>query len=527
MTQEAYHLIERDLNAQHARNEARRIRTRVHEARGNPHPAGFRWPFELLQNALDSGPRDGNSIEVRIHCEASRLIFEHTGAPFTSLELAALLSGGSSKEFESEVTTGRFGTGFLVTHALADRTTLRGLLKVQHGHERFELILDRSGDEDDILQNTQACNEAIRLAVPVNDYKNIPSASFEYPTANDSTLLIGLEALKQALPYLYVTRLSLGRVTFEEVDGTKEVWTPGAVRNRSIDAGQVEYREIHVQRNGVSLTNMIAYRFTNEARATAAALVLVEKSAEKWRIRLPDQQAPRIYREYPLRGSGFLPINFILDGKFDPDQERIKLSMGNDDRGLLEAAFDAAVVAVKYAFKERWQDAHLLAWADKPNGTFDPTNANEKEWWVKQLASFAECLAGLPIVESISQSYPAIDGEGPSADFVIPRLLPDSPADETTVDRLWPLVAAVSNLLPPRKELAVDWTKIAEGWHNLGLDINRITVSGLADLYARTRMNSTSCRSKATRSSGSPISWISLVNAGANAAGWCLLFSKL
>lgn len=480
MTQEAFHLIDRALSEQHARNEARRIRTRVHEARGNPHPAGFRWPFELLQNALDSGPRDGSAIEVRIRCEASRLTFEHTGAPFTSIELAALLSGGSSKEFESEVTTGRFGTGFLVTHALADRTTLRGLLKVQDGYERFELVLDRSGTEEDILRNTQACNEAIRAAIPANDYADIPSASFEYPTDNNQTLLIGLEALKQALPYLYVTRVALGRVTFEEADGAIEIWTPGPVERKSVENGQVEYRAIRVERDGALLPSLIAHRFTHDARPTAAALVLAEESEGQQRIRVPEAQAPRIYREYPLRGSGFLPINFVLDGKFDPDQERIKLSMGDDDRGLLEIAFDAAVVAVKHAAGEKWLDAHLLAWAEKPVGTFDPTDAVEKDWWIEQLSKFASSIAELPIVESSSQLYPAIDGSGATADFVIPRLLPDSAVDETSVARLWPLVATASDLLPPKEVLAVDWTRIAEGWHSLGLEINRITVDGLA-----------------------------------------------
>jgi hypothetical protein len=77
MSQEAYDLFDRALSDQHARNEARRIRIRVHEARGNPHPASLRWPFELLQNALDSGPRDGRTITVRLRCEASKLTFEH------------------------------------------------------------------------------------------------------------------------------------------------------------------------------------------------------------------------------------------------------------------------------------------------------------------------------------------------------------------------------------------------------------------------------------------------------------------
>jgi hypothetical protein len=481
MTQDAYDLFDRALSEQHARNEARRIRVRVHEARGNPHLASSRWPFELFQNALDSGPRSGSSIAIRIRREPRKLIFEHDGAPFLSSELAALLSGGSSKEFESEVTTGRYGTGFLVTHVLAERTTLRGLLKVSRGYEQFQLTLDRSGDEEEILTNTRSCNDAIRLATPVTDFSKIPSASFEYLIDDDHALLAGLKALKQALPYLYITRLSLGRVEFEEVDDTAEIWMPGRVVRTSIEGGTVEHRAIEIERDGIQTSRMFIYRFMSSESTTAGALVLVEQFENRWQVRLPDQDTPRIYREYPLRGSGFLPINFILDGRFDPDQERIKLSMSEGDKRLLENAFTAAVMSVKYAFKEQWINAHLLARAHAPSSGFDPTNATETKWWTEQLASFAERLAKLPIVDCTTQLVPAIVSEGPFADFVLPRLLPDSTADETTIDRLWPLVAAATNLLPPKKELAHDWTEIAEGWHSLGLEITRVTVSDLAE----------------------------------------------
>ena len=264
MSEEAYDLFDRALSEQHARNEARRIRSRVHEARGNPHPASFRWPIELLQNALDSGPRSGSTITVRLHSESSKLTFEHDGAPFTSEELAALLSGGSSKEFESEVTTGRFGTGFLVTHVLAEHTTLRGLLKVPRGCELFQLTLDRSGDEDAILRNRRSCNEAIRLAKQVTTFDGLPSASFEYPIGDDRTLLIGVEALKQALPYLYVTRLSLGQVEFTKADGSTEIWAPGEVVEETVEDGYVRYRMIDVKRDGSTYTQMCVYRFTTD-----------------------------------------------------------------------------------------------------------------------------------------------------------------------------------------------------------------------------------------------------------------------
>lgn len=379
------------------------------------------------------------------------------------------------------MTTGRFGTGFLVTHVLAERTTLRGLLAVPQGCEQFQLVLDRGGDEESILRNTETCNEAIRLAKPVDDNEDVPSASFEYPIDDNETLLAGLDALRQALPYLFITRTSLGRVEFEHEDGVVESWTPGNIFGKPIEDGYVEYRTIAVERDGNHLPQLSAYRFMTGQSASAAAIALVEQLEGGWNIRLPDSNTPRIYREYPLRGSGFLPIHFILDGKFEPDQERLRLLMTDGDKALLAEALSATSAAVKYAFDQGWEGSHLLAHASAPSSAFDSTNAEETDWWIDQLAGFAKRLAALPIVECVSQRWPAVSEEGPFADFVIPRLLPDSPSDETSVDRLWPLVAAASNLLPPRRDLASDWTVIAEGWHSLGLELARITVNDLAE----------------------------------------------
>src|SRR5947207_1955326 len=131
MSDEAFQGYEKALKEQHSRNEARKIRMRVNEARKSPLTAGARWPFELLQNALDAGPRLGcDTVTILLESANQQLLFQHDGAPFDAIELAALLSGGSSKEFESETTTGRYGTGFLVTHVLAEQAHLQGLLAV-------------------------------------------------------------------------------------------------------------------------------------------------------------------------------------------------------------------------------------------------------------------------------------------------------------------------------------------------------------------------------------------------------------
>ena len=381
---------------------------------------------------------------------------------------------------KAEDTTGRFGTGFLVTHVLAERTSLRGLLETPNGFERFDLLLDRGGDEEAILQNMAACREAIRSASSVCDLAAVDSARFEYHTDDDDPLTLGIDSLGSALPYLYATRQVLGRVELRNGEDNTEVWTPTEVTGQTSEDGYVEERSLQIHRNGTDSPEVRVFRFMTSEHGLASALVLVERTAEGWKVVPPESNAPRVYREYPLSGSGFLPTNFILDGKFAPDEERSRLLMGEEDRNLLEEAFAAAVVAVKYAFAHDWKDAHLLAQAYKPTRGFNTTDVAERDWWHGQLASFAKRVAELPIVECSSGMLPAIAQDGAFADFIVPSLLTESSDTETTVERMWPLVEAASKLLPPRKELAVAWSDIADGWHSLGVPINRISVKELS-----------------------------------------------
>ena len=481
MSEEAYQTYAGALKEQHSRNEARRIRTRVDQVRQNPHPADIRWPFELLQNALDAGPRGGRStVTVRLRREPTKVVFEHDGAPFTSAELAALLSGGSSKDFESESTTGRFGTGFLVTHVLAERMRLRGLLKLDMGCESFDLTLDRRGDEDAILDNIQLSNEAIRAAVPVSELAEVQSAVLEYTISEGDAWVVGLQELRRALSYLYGTRRRLGRVELWSDEGDIEAWEAADADQTTIQGGYMECRKISVTRNGSPRRELYVHRFAEAEDAHAAALVLVEQEPHGLKVCLPESNAPRVFREYPLRASGFVPVNFILDGKFDPDQERSGLLMSANDRALLEQAFSAAVVAVQHALGQRWKDAHRLAHASCPNAGFKTTDTKETDWWTERLTAYAKRLAVIPIVDCGSQFLPAITDEGEYATFIIPQLLKDQGEDETSVERLWPLVEAAGGLRPARRELAAEWTAIARGWRTLKLTIALISVTKLA-----------------------------------------------
>ena len=74
---------------------------------------------------------------------------------------------------------------------------------------------------------------------------------------------------------------------------------------------------------------------------------------------------------------------------------------------------------------------------------------------------------------------PAKSDEPPYADFILPRLDEASSSDETSVDRLWPIVNDTTTLIPPVEELAADWSETANGWQTLDIELIRVTVAML------------------------------------------------
>ena len=203
---------------------ALKIRTKVLDARNGPDIAGRRWPFELIQNAHDAGARAGrDGISLFFSLEEGVLRFEHDAAPFTMDEFAALLTGGSSKDFMSTETTGRFGTGFLVTHVLSERVQVSGILAVDEQHRAFKVDLYRPNDEAILLENVKDSQSSLLHTRLVEDLDDEPTAAFEYVVDEEKIALAGLETLEQSLPHLFSTCRKLREITIH-VDGQETVW---------------------------------------------------------------------------------------------------------------------------------------------------------------------------------------------------------------------------------------------------------------------------------------------------------------
>ena len=346
------------------RNDARRILQRVVLALESQPSSAVRWPFELLQNAHDFGARGGeNLVEVGFSQHDERLVVSHNGRIFSIPELKALLSGGSSKEFDGIETTGRFGTGFLVTHAISSRVDVDGILQTTDGQlETFRIELNRPPDEAKILKNIELTDKAFGAARPTNGALNVPTASFTYHSANAEVVRLGLDRLEQTISYLYGTCASLGQIrirrpertvvfTRESPSGTGITHIDGfllkeAIVTASEGPATRQFAAISILANAE--TDLDGGAGGDHASARLL-LILKQDDGRMGSIVFPEPGFPRIFVQFPINETGALPFNIVFEGKFNPKQERDGITMNPDDRKLLKSALSAFPSMVEYA----------------------------------------------------------------------------------------------------------------------------------------------------------------------------------
>lgn len=466
---------------QEIQNEARHILAKIRDARGMRHDAAVRWPFELLQNALDAGPREGRrQVEVSLSAVGGAFVFEHDGAFFRIRELAALLSGGSSKEFDGKDKTGRFGTGFLSTHVLGRRVGLTGLVVSDRRIEEFEVTLDRPDDQNAIIANIESCTSQIEAAQVIADPSGRPSARFLYPEDDELSLDEGLQAFHAAIPYLFGTCRQLGKITLTPRDGPSETWWAELVDESHWAALRVE-RDIRV------IDGALGYRTIRMAvpsSQSAVIAVAVRQGSVDTLLPLPESM-PRMFNRYPIRSTAGLAVNVVLDGRFELDETRRRIHFGGEATEATKETFRSALAAivplVEVANRERWTHRHLLNTVGRSGQVLsdDPT---EVEWIDEELRLLAAKLGTMPSVETTAGDLPLIAGGSNYADIVEPRLGKAFESEELLPDRVWDLFAESEYLRPPRKDLAEDWSRVARAWIDLGVD--GVTPLNLEDLAA-------------------------------------------
>lgn len=199
------------------------IATKIHQEM-DKHRAGVetspntprRWIWELIQNAKDVNI-DGK-VRVRIDADLeypdAHVTFSHSGGPFTTENIRFLIEQVSSKERTTDgsgrpKTTGRFGTGFLTTHLLSETVVVNGVVQEEGLTPRkFELSLDRSGNEANIIASVEAAKQSMDDLDDLPTYKKYVegafNTSFRYEITDKTGKKVataGLEDLGLCLPY--------------------------------------------------------------------------------------------------------------------------------------------------------------------------------------------------------------------------------------------------------------------------------------------------------------------------------------
>jgi hypothetical protein len=445
---------------------ARHIHTKVRDARSDPDLAARRWPFELIQNAHDAGPRKGqDSISVTFCLSDGVLRFEHNAAPFTMNEFAALLTGGSSKDFLSTETTGRFGTGFLVTHVLSQRVKVNGIIKVDDQHRGFRVDLDRPDDEVLILRNIKESEASLGHTRDITDLAQEPTATFEYAVDNAAAALDGLDAIEQALPYLMATCRRLREIKIKRGDQEVTWKVDNPPKDYPTDEIDVSEYAVSVVKSDGAGADWRLIRAAIGPLALGQIVLALGRDGDTWTVCNPGN-VPRIFRQLPLIGGPALPGWAIIDGQFDVEQERRGIYVAGDAARPLREAFAALGGLMLLAIRERWSNGFRVAQLAIPA---EVTGAIATKVWREILSAAANTLSQLPLVStSRGQALPGVGDTrvGRIADFIQPTTVGPSH------DELWELAAACTKTDPPAKSVSEGWSEIAKGWEELGVKVS-------------------------------------------------------
>jgi hypothetical protein len=124
-----------------------------------------------------------------------------------------------------------------------------------------------------------------------------------------------------------------------------------------------------------------------------------------------------------VRGSDFLPINLVIDGRLDLPQERDRVLMKDHDKQQLAEALHLIPALAELAIDENWAEGHKLARVGMPERSFGEDlaeHADLREWWRSTLGAVATAIADIPIVQTPAGLLKA-SGDGRVAAFVVPR----------------------------------------------------------------------------------------------------------
>jgi hypothetical protein len=435
--------------------------------------------WELIQNARDLS----EECDLEIVLDDTFFSFTHNGKPFDSKTLLSLIKQVSSKEYdklenlnssETDVReVGKYGTGFITTHAFGKKFLINGSLKISEDAyiELKDFIIDRVASNPvqlagKLVEQQKSMFDLLGQGGIVSEVSN---TTFKYLFSDDIEKTNAIQAVTKYVDFCIPIVMALNR-------RVKSITVSDKI-NHNYHSFKKGIRE---EVNGISKTpiivdsNTIIDVFSKYVSEHDIEIILPLSSISE--TKAWDPRLARLFLYFPLIGTESFGINFIIhSGHFSPTEPRDGLHISSDNkqteekeisnRDIISKVSESIFDFMELKAKDVKDPINLaaIAFDTKSENLYLNTYYKDlKQLWVKRFKDF-------DLVETLAGRKAPNASKFLSPDFFVNNKDLDSIYD--IVGRFW------TNI--PVKSLSAQWTEIVDAWEDS--DIIYITVKDVAE----------------------------------------------
>lgn len=405
--------------------------------------------WELVQNACDLSPE----CKIEIDFSNNGFAFSHNGKPFTTSTLISLIKQVSNKTEGNEV--GKFGTGFITTHAFGRKFKINSLLYVGGKFISIkDFEIDRSPKES-LEMVKKLINQEIQVFELIKHGELVCGQEIKTTFTYLPETLTEQDHIKEALINLHdyiplVLTLNERLFSVTVIEGNGEVKTYFK-QNKELINGR------YITKIKIKDELIKVYSLRNEVEEIEVILPL---GNDNQAISFSKNIA-RLFLHFPLIGTEHWGCNFIIHcAKFSPTEPRDGIHLSsktdqvqdneNDNRDLIQKAskmiFDFLDInASRINFPINLAPLNFNVNSDKP--LLNEYFLSLKTLWIEEFKNY-------PLVETDAGNIKPSE-----AIFLDDELL----LDDSSFDAIFNLANQFWKNIPKRHFIK-DWTLIINEW---------------------------------------------------------------
>lgn len=420
--------------------------------------SAIRAIWELVQNACDLSAE----CNVTIDYSKDGFSFTHNGKPFKSATLISLIKQVSNKDGPE---VGKFGTGFISTHAFGRKFTINSLLEVQGQYLKIkDFLIDRTPkDWKPMVRNLISQENSVYSLIKEGEidsgekiattFTYLPETSIEH-----EYISISAEDLHHYIPIVLTLNERLHSVTVIDKDQSSKTYSKAS---KEI-IGDFYKTIINVNDTSIEILSLRDEEDDIE--------VVLPLSKANQAISFNDGVA-KLFLYYPLIGTEQWGCNFIIHSKnFEPTETRDSIHLKSKteqiqeseekNRAFIKKASEMIFEFVRTNGINISDPIHLARInfnlnTDKP--LLNEYFAGLKNTWINEFKKF-------PLVETSVGNI-----EASEAFFFDLELLQDDEAFNSIyalASKYWKKI--------PKKSLIKEWTTIVDQWNVNNLNTIKI-----------------------------------------------------